>query len=332
MTLMRMNKMALFVEPYPMTYCPECERSFIQKKGKKYCSDKCRKRANGRVNDAKRLPQQIEKGRLYRADHPTYDRDRMRRVREKYGRNDGKFAKLLIEAMHPLNIVPKGDACFVAGDVHVPFYLDGYLNFLLDMSDETGVRNLAIPGDFLDADAYSKWPKIAGVGESFKTELEYAGIILSILAEKFDHIYICRGNHENRIIYQNNGQMDMKELMELSKAPSCVEWTNDTYMNMFIKDDEWLLCHPMQFRQTPGSVARDLCAKYHKNVVSAHGHFFCQNYDRSGKFYALDGGGLFDAAALAYLRNIRTTPWTANGFYLIDESGFIPYSLGTGMI
>jgi hypothetical protein len=299
---------------------------FESKRGKKYCSSKCRCRVSGRKYDMKRIPVQEEKAVRFRNTHPTYDKDRMSKLRAKYGRNDGIYAKLIEDAFNPLEF--HTDGCIVAGDWHIPFYDSGYMSWVLDVQKEYDVKDLAIPGDLFDADSYSMWPK-DGYRAAFDKELEAVGMTLSILGDAFENIYICRGNHEQRFIKQNNDNVRMQGLMDLAHAPENVTVTDDTYMRMHTDSAEWMLCHPKQFRQTPLSVARDLAAKYHCNIVAAHGHFFGQGYDRSGRYYCLDGGGIFDPACLPYLRSVNTTPWVAQGFYLIDNSGFIPFSLGT---
>lgn len=307
--------------------CLECKSPFDDRPGKFYCSRKCQKKASDRRHDKRRIPVQEEKAVRFRNEHPTYDRDRMRNLREKYGRNDGIYAKLIEDAFDPIKFTT--DGCIVANDWHIPFHDNGYARWVIDVAKEYGVKDLAIAGDLFDADSYSMWPK-DGFRESFEKELEAVGLWLSILGDTFERVFICRGNHEQRVIKQNNDNIRMQGLMDLCHAPDNVKATNDTFLDMTTTNGtEWMLVHPKQFRQTPLSVARDLAAKYHKNIVSAHGHFFGQGYDRSGRYYCLDGGGIFDPACLPYLRSVNTTPWVAQGFYLIDDSGFIPFSLGT---
>jgi hypothetical protein len=274
----------------------------------------------------KRIDKQIEKGRRFRLNNPEYDRDRMRERRAKYGRCEGPYAQLLDELYKPIKF--DSDACIVASDWHIPFYHTGYLDWVLDVADEYGVKDIAIPGDFIDCDAYSKWPKDM-MRESWQTEIEWAGMILRILEDHFDRIFISKGNHENRFMVMQPGMQNMEMMFrQTGKTFEKVVFSDDTAMTMNPdSDNPWMFCHPKQFRQTPLSVAKDLAAKYNKHVVSAHGHFFAQGMDRSGKHYCLDAGGLFDPYALAYLRQVSTTPWVMNGFYLIEKEGYEAFSL-----
>ena len=58
--------------------------------------------------------------------------------------------------------------------------------------------------------------------------------------------------------------------------------------------DKVMVTHPKSYSQISGSVAIRLAEKYHMDVINAHGHFAAMRFDRSGKFQAVDLGGLFD--------------------------------------
>jgi hypothetical protein len=60
------------------------------------------------------------------------------------------------------------------------------------------------------------------------------------------------------------------------------------------------------------------------NVFVAHGHQWAQGWGRSGKFQVLDGGGLFDAAKLEYLRQTSTHPAVHSGYYIFDSGTITP--------
>jgi len=319
------------VPPYSVAQqkCPECNEYFDFKKGKKYCSDKCRKRVAGRKYDMKRLPVQEEKGALFRERNPEYDKLRMRerriKYREKYGYNTGYHPSYVLNTFSPIH--EKSEAGIVASDWHIPFHHMGYVNWLLDVQQEYGVPDLFIPGDFVDMESYSMWPDI-GRKESFKNEKQMAGEMLSVLGERFENIYVCMGNHEFRIMRQNNGQLDMQELFDMFHAPSNVHVTNDTFLRVDFGEDEWYMCHPQNFRKNRLSVAEEMAEIHHMNILTAHGHQWAQGYDKSGRFECLAGGGIFDIRMIKYARRSSCHAKQQAGFYLIDESGSIPFTLG----
>lgn len=145
---------------------------------------------------------------------------------------------------------------------------------------------------------------------------------LQILVDTFDRVYFCRGNHEKRWIDMNLGMVGMEELFYMTGITEGYEITLDDHMRLKSGKENWLLAHPRNFRQTPLSVARDLASKYRMNVVSAHGHQWTQGADRSGHYLCLDGGGMFDASELEYLRCTSCYPAVQGGYYII--AGGVP--------
>jgi hypothetical protein len=95
--------------------------------------------------------------------------------------------------------------------------------------------------------------------------------------------------------------------------------------------------HPKSYSQKAGIASRALCSKYLKNVLNTHGHHVGWNYDPSGKFLAVDLGGMFDPEKIEYM-NIKTTThpvWNSgfgmlrNGyFHLFDQQTDFDFWLG----
>lgn len=309
----------------PKVKCPVCSQDFEWQSGKLYCSVKCRDRARGRRHDARRKDVQSEKAKKWKLDHPTYDRDRMRRIREEYGRNDGPMAQFIIDMANP--IVIETDAVMIASDWHGRCHHTGMKRWLFDVAESRGVKTCIVPGDFWDADAYSLWPK-ENYRSEFPDEVETMHDLLIEMKEVFDHIYFCKGNHEARVIKQNNGNMDMGMLFNLTGVTDGYEVTNDNYITAYLGEEKWMFAHPPHFRKTKLSVARDMAAKYLCNMGVGHGHFCGDGTDNSGKFYTLDLGGIFDPYSIAYLRRVNVTPWVNNGFFYIDESGYERFDFG----
>jgi hypothetical protein len=239
---------------------------------------------------------------------------------------------MIEDSFNPLTI--KSNNICVACDWHIPFYDAEFMGQMFDVCEENGVKEIAIPGDFWDCDNYSRFTNLtqAGVGwgETFRGEIEEVTTVLNALTERFKVVYFCRGNHEKRWMDMNAGMMGMEELFKLTGIRDGYQVTQDDNIVLESKGKVWLLCHPRNFRQTNLSVGRDLCAKYRCNVLVAHGHQYAQGRDRSGYYQIVDGGGLFDAGALEYLRNTSTFPAVQGGFYLIQDGIAKGYRNETG--
>ena len=272
--------------------------------------DQLKKNASNKANDARRMKQQGEKGNLWCKSHPGYDAERMRKNREKLKAaglpND--YAKLIDDVMNPLNI--ECDNAAIAGDWHSPFIDWDLFDVLQSECEEYGVKTLFVPGDFWDCDNFSIFTKQCHTA-TFEAEVKNVAVMMDILADMFDKVYFCRGNHENRWMNRTNSSSNMEHLFNTTGNHNLnYEVTRDDHMYLFNGGEKWLLAHPKSFRQANLSVAKTLASKFLCNVISCHGHQWAQGRDVSGQFRVLDGGGMFDKRSLAYLRDTTTYPET----------------------
>jgi hypothetical protein len=140
---------------------------------------------------------------------------------------------------------------------------------------------------------------------------------------------ISRGNHDHRWIKKLDEFENMEGLIcSISPDVACLvrdglidvsdnptlEGVPDASGNM-----TWLFTHPAQFKapfQTPAKLAM----MEQKNVVSAHAHHFGYTRDESGKYWAVEAGGLFKDTSLEYAqRNLTTMRRMVNGFWVIID-------------
>lgn len=277
------------------------------------------------ATNARRPKEQKDRNhRNYYAAHRDMRIERMKEYNRTHGKVYDKYLTELSERRNPIEIFT--DAIALTCDFHVPFVDSDLLQKLIDECESSGIRHLAIGGDFWDCDNFSRFTHITPM-TTFKDEQREVKSVLSTLLEHFDRIYICRGNHEKRWIDMSCGKLDMTELFNLvvpedmtgNEFTRRVDVSNDAHMMIHFNDQKWMLCHPRNFRITPLSVVRDLASKYLCNICGAHGHQFSQGRDRSGAFQVVDGGGLFDKHALEYLREISAYPDVRSGFYILND-------------
>lgn len=275
-------------------------------------------------------------GNLHQKMHPEQAHENRRKREEKIGHpQQGYYAEMIETARDPITF--ESDNVVLACDFHIPFHDEDLIKEMFAAAKEHGCKVLAIDGDLLDCDNVSKFNSITESEQedriTFKGECEEAKKMFKRLLQVFDDIYICQGNHEKRWSDLNAGKVGMKQLIALCRPSNMsedafnarVHVTLDDHMILNHNGEKWLLCHPRNFRITPLSVARDLAAKFMMNVHMAHGHGFNQGRDRSGKFICLDGGGLYERAALEYTRQTTCHPMTRSGFYVLKQGKVIPY-------
>ncbi len=82
-------------------------------------------------------------------------------------------------------------------------------------------------------------------------------------------------------------------------------------------DKKWMITHPKNYSQTKNRISYRLAGKYECNTCSAHGHFIGMVASESGKYIAIDSGGLFDMKKILYAQNTTTYPVWNQGFVLI---------------
>jgi hypothetical protein len=288
---------------------------------------------DNKTKNARRSPEQKARNDAnYRNAHKEQKKEYNREYQRSHNKQFETYMEELKERRNPLDIYT--DAIAMTCDYHIPFVDNNLLDKLIEECEYLDIKKIAIGGDFWDCDNFSRFTHITPMSTFKDEQREVKGVIATLL-NHFEHIYICRGNHEKRWIDMSYGKLDMLELFALvipddmskKEFEKRVHITNDAHMMIHFNDTKWMLCHPRNFRVTPLSVVRDLASKYLCNICGAHGHQFSQGRDRSGNYQVVDGGGLFDKHALEYLREVSAYPDVRAGFYILNDGRCAAYGI-----
>ena len=295
------------------------------------------KARNARRN---RSNQRSVQGNIYSANHP----DRAAEYRKRYKEKKGKVAEQIANARMPLTFTEGNIA--LGCDFHIPCQDDALVDYMINVCKDFNIKKLAIDGDFLSCDNLSIFDSTtesnASVTITWKAEKDAGRAMMTRLLEWFDEIYICAGNHENRIISLTGGKEGFFDIIQAMMPENItpidyrkrVHATMDDHMflnHKYIDEhgneqiQEWMLCHPKNFSILPLRVARSLCAKFGKNIHMAHGHNLLKGRDISGKFICVEGGGLFDREALEYTCRTTTHPVMRSGFYILRNGEVLQF-------
>jgi len=204
----------------------------------------------------------------------------------------------------------------ICSDVHAPFHSELWVNRFLMMADLFRVKKAIMVGDLLDCQFASKWYSEDSVG--LDKEIDSVRSLFNVLGSAFEKIYWCRGNHENRIGMMTDGAVQLRHLGRSFAGELWDKKISYSRYDKFFVGDDWMLVHPKSYRQAVISVARELAAKYLRNIINTHGHFVGSGYDKSGRFQCYDLGGLFDVSKVDYAQlNTTTHPAWGNGFGIL---------------
>lgn len=93
---------------------------------------------------------------------------------------------------------PKERVIGVFGDVHLPYVVDGYLDFLIETFEKFGVTDIICSGDLVDNYAHSRFD-IKKEAESATDEYQRAYDMVQEFIEVFPVVKMAIGNHDTRI-------------------------------------------------------------------------------------------------------------------------------------
>ena len=211
-----------------------------------------------------------------------------------------------------------GDVVIV-GDIEIPDHDPQIVELVLELGSILNIKTFILNGDLVALDEFSRWPQTRPSGDLYSS-LTAAKRVLTAFRAQFDTIYHCMGNHERRLPIATKGQVHIDMLLD--------EVRSTRYSYLFLNGD-WLVVHPDNYSKNPLTVSRDLAEIYHKNVVAGHTHHLAMGRDKSGLYWAVDGGCARDPNRTWYItsRITRHPRWNPgfvvilnNRPYLIDKN------------
>jgi hypothetical protein len=187
----------------------------------------------------------------------------------------------------PEPLTVEGDVAIYA-DFHAPFHDENWVNQLTELALKLGVRKAVVAGDAIDFSAFSHY----GRAHCLEADMELNAVkqVLDSLVNSFDDVAYIQGNHELRFSRYVGYMLDATQLIEKWVANPKVRITRLHWCNVISGGVLWRIEHPRNTSVNAGVVPAKLCAKYHANVVGAHGHVWGITKDVSGDYFAVDSG------------------------------------------
>lgn len=211
-------------------------------------------------------------------------------------------------------ILPEGDY-MVSCDYHAPYHSELWINRYLAIADKFKIKKNVIIGDLFDFDFIKHYYEPEQ--RDLDKEAKHSEPVIKAL-DYFDENILVEGNHERRIGIQTSALVKAKHIFGIFGAEIWAKKFKYSEYDKISIGSKWLLIHPRSYSQISVSVARRMAEKYHKNIINAHGHFVGSGFDRSGKYIAIDLGGMFDRSKVGYMNLISTThPFWNSGFLML---------------
>lgn len=249
----------------------------------------------------------------------------------------------------------------IASDAHAPSHDVQMFKRLRAVGALRGIKRLVLVGDTHDFASLSRhrtaYYKSASCLENMMSVL----VLLSRLAEHFEHIDITMGNHEtNRIQVQIERMvkagiegvgLTVDYLISFSLLNRSFRQQATDLLSKFMEDkaehlrgivrwhsssrveietpphlDNYVLCHPRLYSRHAPQAEKKLWPKHLKPVGGAHGHLFGVSLSPNGAHPVFQWGCMTHPTDHAYVTDEDTDhPYWAKGFCLINDRGIIEF-------
>lgn len=216
----------------------------------------------------------------------------------------------------------------VVGDVHVPCTDYDFAQLTVAIAEKhlPKRQGLIVAGDFLNADAYSKYAQVVAL-PSWDTELKAARHLIELWLETFPRIVWLLGNHEKRKLVHDNGQTTVNMIKDMTTKDDRVELS--VWDRCFISTDNgrWVVAHGASYSRNQLNNPAEYAQQFQCHVISHHEHHFGMGMDKYRRYTVVNNGGLFDPRKMLYAQLTTTNkPRMAQGFTMLK--GGYPYLFG----
>lgn len=198
----------------------------------------------------------------------------------------------------------QGDALCLF-DAQAPFHDAPFINAMMGLAIDWGVKNLILGGDMIDFATFSPYggsPNVLAEDEIIATEQ-----MMDAFAANFERVVWVSGNHEQRLTKRFDGLVSHHRAFKLFSIAENVTISDYRYCELESGGESFYVEHPGNFSSTPTQVAVKLCSIHLKHVIAGHGHLWGRRLDASGKFYAVDSGICADPLRLEYANKTHKT-------------------------
>lgn len=224
-------------------------------------------------------------------------------------------------------VTVEGNAA-ITSDWHIPHQDDDMVERLIAVCKRAGVDQLVINGDFLNEDAFSRWPHHR-FQIPWPAEKAVATAVLERLLKAFRRVVWTLDNHDRRILAAQERQFQGRGLDEsdiVGMVTRGIESGNlrasTDYHYILVKSggQVWRVTSPKEYRRNKLSLANRLAQLYHQNVIVGGDHLSGVGTDDSGRYAIASNLSMINRSSTPYVMVADTSfPHWQKGFHLIVD-------------
>ena len=216
----------------------------------------------------------------------------------------------------------------VTSDWHIPHHDADMVERLIAVCKRAGVDQLVINGDFLNEDAFSRWPHHR-FQVSWPIEKDIARSVLERLLKAFRLVVWTLDNHDRRILAAQERQFQGRGLDESDivgmvtkgiESGNLRASTDYHYILVHSGGQVWRVTSPKEYRRNKLSLANRLAQLYHQNIIVGGDHLSGVGTDDSGRYAIASNLSMIARDSTPYVMVADTSyPHWQKGFHLIVD-------------
>lgn len=205
---------------------------------------------------------------------------------------------------------------------------------LLDMAIDRGlfhgVDGAVIGGDIFNLDRFSKYPSIISP-VSLNRELDACMYANDLLVTELMKVKIILGNHDMRLLYKLEGDLDAQRIVGLIASPEIqphIGISTRNYCMVKSGGEDWMVSHEFKYSKNRTAVSRALATMHRCHVIHGHQHLVGKTMTDDGRYWAIDNGCMCRQDRTAYASMlVSSMPRFQQGFTIIKDGEGIVYAM-----
>ena len=220
----------------------------------------------------------------------------------------------------------RSDCVAICSDMHIPYVDIELVKKMCGVAERMEAKDCILAGDTFNQDMFSQFIRYLEGGEtSWTFELEAVSEVLKMILGTFQHVWVTRGNHDERILRLLMGKVGLKHIFKwvTPEVDKRVQVSEYPYCYLVSGETKIRITHPKSYSKIPTRVSSWLANKWECSIMSAHGHRQGLVGSDAGRWVA-DLGGMFNPKKIEYINLSDTVHGRWNPGFFIVRNGF-PY-------